>query len=345
MARLDGREPDASLPLFETLRQSDQPEILHATTRVLSRWSDRPVAVALRPALEALLEERGVADLNRMAAAGLLEVYGQEVDYPKLLRRMEDLGGVARRAIEPILRAGGSPFSLSRILDQLSRMPRAQILALIDDLRETGDARAELLFSALAHAPDPDLAVAALAGLDALVLEESAPALQRVAERHADEMVRRQAALTRSRVEVAEEEDAEPAPIDVGAALAFASAPGPAGSALLLALRGRESDGLWNVLTLFAGEAGTSRHLLVEGLDDAELEAVRARFTEQSLPLEPLALTEARRMMDAAVRAGMATAGLAGLEGGPGPEAMARVSVAPVVWLLALERMDGRTRA
>lgn len=200
IAELDGRELELALPLFARLREAEDPAELRVVSQLLARWAGRPVARALVPALQTLLREPEVADLNRMLAAGLLERLGEPVDYPEVLGHMRDLGAVSRGAARQALDALRGPASLTVLLDELAGMPLDRVLAFIDDLRTLGDRRAAWILGPLSHAANPDVAVSAVAAIETLGLVESDPSLARIALHHADPDLRRQARLARERL-------------------------------------------------------------------------------------------------------------------------------------------------
>lgn len=204
MADLDGHEVEAALPAFRRLHDTAEPAALHAMARLLGRWAHRPVGRALVPALEALLDEAAVGDLNKLAAAALLETHGQPVDYPRLMGRLRDLGAVAAEMRAAVLAAAARPAAAANVLEKLTALPPAALHAWIDDLRASRDPRALAILGPLVWAADPDVAVAAVAAIEAHppmgpAAAAAGVALALAAATHADPMVRRQAGLTAAR--------------------------------------------------------------------------------------------------------------------------------------------------
>ncbi len=202
LAAFDGREGESALALFGLLHDSREPAILRTVSRVLARWSELPVARALVPALETLLDEPAVPPLNKMTAAGLLELYGSPVDYPGLVEGLdpEAVGRVTDEALALLLSGPQRAVTLSNALERIGGLPPDLALNLVDDLGRLGDARAEPLLAALAHAADADMALAAIAALDRLARPESHDALVRVAAHHHDPTVRAQAGHSLARL-------------------------------------------------------------------------------------------------------------------------------------------------
>jgi hypothetical protein len=338
MSVLDGHEPKAALPLFGLLGSTAEPAVLYAVSRLLARWARRPVTAALMPALESMIREPGVADLNRMAAAGLLETYGREVDYVRFVRNLNDLDSVARRAAASLLPAFHDPFALINVLDQLASMSVERVLGLIDEVTELGDSRAEPFLAALAHSGNPDVAISAIAAIDILRLLLSGRTLDRVAKHHPDEGARAQARATLVRTSGFSPElrtDGQGS-----AAVPTATAPSPrskasrivaetveatdSGQLLLLRRASELQRDAWDVFTIHLGGEGAGPHAVAERLNASEYAALRSRFERAAALLEPqsteMALANLERAADRTLRSG----------GGLG-------SVAYAVWLPILE--------
>lgn len=323
----DGHEAGLALPLFARLRETRDPFELRAVSRLLGRWRDRPVARALIPALQTLLVEPGVADLNRMTAAGLLERLGEPVDYPRLLERIEDLRAVARDATYRALEASASPASLASSLDQLARMPLDQVLAFVDDLAELGDRRAGPVLAALCHAASPDVAIAALAAIETMGLRSLGPSLDRAGTHHRDAVVRRQAAGLRDRLAPAgagvrgdgapDADGAQPA------IRALATRPTATQSRILMLIAPSPgSTELVDLITIQLEPTGIGRRDEAERLGPDGLAHLVEGFGAMDLPLTELGHNEARRLLEEATACEMAA-------GGPD-------RIGFVAWLLAL---------
>ncbi len=361
MARFDGHEVEAVLPVFRRLHDAADQPTLHASARLLARWSGRPVARALVPALEALLAEAGVGDLNKLAAAGVLETLGQPVDYPALLGRLDDLGAVARSALGAALAAAEHPVALVNFVDQLGRMPPDRVLAVIDEIPPTQAGAARPILAALTHSRDPDLAVSAIAAIDELGLRAAAGPLARVAAAHADALVREQARRTLRRLvgpaggdngagvstsPAAPTPQAEPSPLSAtpatpttaptatpmvdppappAGAVAYLSTPGPeGGQLLLLAIPSRAGKGWVDILTVYATAAGGVReHGTVEGAAPERFQALRAECAAGGVPLARADWAAVLGALEAAIRRALRAGGMSR----PGPAA----------WLAALE--------
>jgi hypothetical protein len=342
MARFDGHEVEAVLPVFRRLHDAADQPTLHAAARILSRWNGRPIARALIPALEALLGEPGVADLNKLAAAGVLETLGEPVDYPALLQRLEDLGGVARASLDAALAVADHPVALVNFVDQLGRMPRAQVLAVVDDIPARRAAAARPILAALTHSADGDIAVSAIAAIDRLGLRAASGALVRVVANHADPLLREQAGQTLARLGAGTAtappmngKPAVPAPATVpippaapaspvGGA-AYLSAPSAdGGQLLLLAIPSHAGHGWLDVLTVYVTAAdGVREHGTVEGVAPVRFEAMREECAAGGVPLEAAAWPVVLAALEAGVVAALRAGGL--------------LLVGPVAWLAAME--------
>lgn len=302
LAAFDGHEGEAALPLFGLLHDTAEPAVLHTVSRILSRWSALPVARALVPALEALLGESSVQPLNKMAAAGLLELYGSPVDYPSLAGGLdaESVGRVGQEALETLLRSGDRPLALSNALERIGEMQEDLVMDLIDDLRRLDDLRAEPILAALSHAGDPDVAVAAVAALDALGRPEAHDALLRVSAHHHDPSVRAQARRTLARLGERERTEAAGRP---------AASPGPAVRLtshgrlgddqalrlLFLAVEDAPHVGLHDVfVAVLDPERGLGSYATAEGLSPEALAGLRERIAYGAEPLTPISSAQAQ---------------------------------------------------
>jgi hypothetical protein len=325
---VDGHEAELALPLFARLRATRDPIELRAVSRLLGRWRDRPVARALVPALQTLLVEPGVADLNRMTAAGLLERLGEPVDYPPLLERIEDLQAVARDATYRALEASSNPASLAATLNQLARMPQDQVLAFVDDLADLGDGRAGPVLAALLHAASPDVAIAALAAIDALGLRSFDPSLARAGAHHWDAVVRRQATNLRERLAPtrpdAPREPASDADAPKPAIRALATLPTDTDSRILvLVTNSPGSAERVDLITIHLDATGIGRRDEAERLDPDGLARLVEGFEAMGLPLVDLGPAEARSVLEVATARSMAAGDLD--------------QVGVIAWLLALD--------
>lgn len=316
MARLDGGEPEAALAVFRRLHDSRDPAELHAMARLVARWADRPVARAFLPALQAMIAEPELADLNRMVAAGLVEQLGEPVDYPALLPRFRDLGALARTALEAARLAAGGPAGQARLVDRLAQMPPPQLRGAIEDLAAEGGAWAEPLLVALCQLDDPDTALSALAALERVGGGGALPALARLAEAAADPTLRAQAALSLSRrppapAAVAAGDASLPArsASDWPAIEAYASAPSDRGRLILLAAP-RPGGATRDVLSLYLSTAeGLAHRTQLERLSPADFAALEAECAAAALPLAAVEAAALAPVLEAALRRGLAAGG------------------------------------
>lgn len=314
LAAFDGREGESALTLFGLLHDSPEPAVLRTVSRVMARWAGLPVAQALVPALEALLAEPAVPSLNKMAAAGLLETYGEPVDYPGLVEGMGEaaVDEVREEALGLLLANADRAAAASNALERMGAMEQDLVLNLVDDLGYRGDPRAEPLLAALAHAADADIALAAIAALDRLALPEAHDALVRVAAHHQDPTVREQAsrtlarlgALTRRAVSPSATSDGAGAPPPAAAAprlLAFghpARDDGP--GLLLLALEHASLPEHHDAFVAVVDrERGLRSYAVAEALSAEALERLRQRMALGGAEgggetLAPLGLAEAQ---------------------------------------------------
>lgn len=312
MADLDGHEVEAALPAFRRLHDTADPAVLHAMSRLLARWARRPVGRALVPALDALLAEPAVGDLNKLAAAGLLETHGQPVDYPRLMGRLRDLGAVADEMRAAVLAASVRPGAAANVVERLGRLPTAALQAWIDGLRTSRDARALAILGPLSWAADPDIAVAAIAAIEAHAAvgpaaEAAGVALALAAAAHADPAVRRQAALTARRRDdddAAADPEAAAAAVLVAAADrtavdVYASGGASAGARLALVVWPDPArPGAFDVLTLhIAGGHGIQQYALVEGVSAGEMADLMRRLADGGMRVRRLAAPSAVRLL------------------------------------------------
>ena len=329
LAAFEGHEGEAALPLFGLLHDSTEPAVLRTVSRIMARWSVLPVARALVPALEMLLGEPTVPPLNKMAAAGLLEVYGSPVDYPRLAGDLdaESVDRVGQEALETLLRAGRRTLALSNALEKIGEMPQDLALDLIDDLGRLGDARAEPILAALSHAADPEIAVSAVAALDTLGRPEAQDALLRVAAHHKDPTARAQARRTLTRLG-----DLDPAALAASGPLPRLKAHGRKGDdrttrLLFLSVTDPRHTGLHDVfVAVLDRERGLRSYATAEGLSDNALESLRQRMAAGDEPLEPFSLAEAQWALQEASNRSLAQEGHG-------------AAVAHVVWLRLMGRL------
>ncbi len=200
IVRLAGRELDALPLVFRRLHDSREPSAVHAAARVLHRWTELPLAAALPPALRALIGERRVPDLNRLAAAALLEALDDPMEDAELVSYLNDPGALKREALALAVRSLVDPFAAINTLESLAHFPIRDVLHTIDDLARLGDPLAIALLVPLAHALNTDIAMSAVAALDAMGAGEALGGLRAVAAAHPDPTVRREAALTAERI-------------------------------------------------------------------------------------------------------------------------------------------------
>jgi len=326
MARLDGHEVAALPWVFAVLRGSDDPAEVQAAARVLRRWAALPLADALPNALRALIAEGMVGDVNKLAAAALLESLGQSLDEHLLARSLTDPRALKRTALARLVADSARLDALVRALEEVAGHPLERQLALIDDLGALGHPSAARLLGPLAHARDADVAVSAIAALDVLGATGTARALATIAGHHVDQTVRDQAALTLARLRAA------PAP---SAAQPKARATAPSVSAspgaeshvwlqlaadaagtdrLLVIAAAPDATGRRDVLTLLlrAGR-GIAHYAVAGGLDATGVEALRERIVAGGIALGPISVAEARAMLEAATAETLAAGGAEGV--------------------------------
>lgn len=255
MAQLDGREAESVLEAFRWLHNATEETHLHAATMLLARWADRPVAEALAPALQALLDEPDAGDINKLAAADLLACYGEPVDPEELQARLRDPAELARAALATVLAAvDREPLALVRFLDALAQEPESLVMALIEDLvglEEVPAAAAAGVLAPLAQSANADIAISAMAAIEALALTPAAAALMVVAAAHPDATVREQADRSLSRLPMR-----TPRPAGATVAQAWLSAPGGDEGRFVVLARSAPEGGVSGVLTLYLTPAG-----------------------------------------------------------------------------------------
>lgn len=320
MAQLDGRELAALPWVFAALRTGDDPARIQAAARLLRRWAALPLADALPAALRAVVAEARVGDLNKLAAAALLESLGHPLDELELARSLADPQALKREALARLVDASARPAALAHALESMADLPVDRLLAIVDDLVALGRPEARPILAALAHAGDPDVAVSAVAALDALGAPDELGALPAVARHHADATVRRQAARTMARLPAPRPSRPHGAvngagePPAAGArSLARAWAqdePGTSGDRVWLVATPPDARGACEVLTvLLRPGAGIARYALVGDQDGAAVEALRARMAEGGVALVEASPDAAHAALEAATGETLAAGG------------------------------------
>ena len=321
ISSFDGHEMESSLAVFARLRDTEDAAELHAVSRLLARWAGTPVAMAIVPAMKAMLEEPDVGDLNKMTAAGLLEVYGQSVDYAGFLSQLKDLEGVAEQSLESMLRTAEHPMTASRFLERMAGQSTEQVLRFIDDCAGLADTRSVFFLRCLIHVSDPDIAVSALSYLEVLKIAAAADDVQRVARCHHDPAVREQAGfvLRSLRMEAGTNGGAAGPPTDLTRFECF----GSKGDSILLISYRNDFATARSLLSLHIDEEkGIQGYALAEDLDSAGFKEVRAQFEKGGMPMEPISIEHAQAKFDQAVRCSMRAGQLP--------------AAAPIPWLLGL---------
>jgi len=316
MARLDGRELGALPHVFAALRAGEHPADIQAAARLLRRWAALPLADALPAALRAVVAEALVGDMNKLAAAALLESLGHPLDELELARSLRDSAALMRDALARLLEASARPPALAHALESIEAMPVDRQLALVDDLTTLGRPEATSILAALAHAGDPDVAVSAVAALDVLGLPDALGALPAIARHHADATVREQAARTMARLPIASRPagraeangafDQPPTGAtstgDLSAARVWAQVgPGTAGDRVWLVAAPPDARGARDVLTvLLRPGAGIAHYVLVGDQDEDAVATLRVRLAEGGVELEAASPAAARAALEAA---------------------------------------------
>jgi hypothetical protein len=296
MAALDGHETDAVIDVFRWLHDTTDEGELHAAVRLFARWADRPVGQALRPALRAMVAEPGVADLNKLAAADLLEAMDEPVDRVELAARMADPQALAQQAAASALAAVADPLALVNFLDALVAEPQGLVLDLIEDLVALDDQRAVSVLAPLTQAGDPDLAISAIVALDELDAVAAVGTLVLVALHHPDETVREQADLVIRRLG---EPPAGRPPAADEVAEAHLSQPDGAGGQFVILVRPQGPRR--GVMTVYhTPRAGIERYVAVEGLDADGVAGLFDRLAGDGVPLAIADVDAVRGVLEAA---------------------------------------------
>lgn len=312
MARLDGRELGALPRVFAALRDGAHPAEIQAAARLLRRWAALPLSDALPAALRAVVAEPRVGDMNKLAAAALLESLGHPLDELELARALADPAELKRSALARLLEASARPHALAHALERIEALPVERLLALVDDLTALGRPEATGILAALAHAGDPDVAVSAVAALDALGLPDALGVLPAIARHHADDTVREQAARTMARLPAAPQTKgtapangtaagAAPAGDRPGARAWAQSGPTASGDRVWLLEAPVDAGGTRDVLTvLLRPGLGIARYALVGDQDEANVAALRSRLAEGGIGLEAMTPAAARAALEVA---------------------------------------------
>lgn len=300
---LDGREVQALPAVFRALHDAPTPARLNAAVQILRRWSDRPVAAALPNALRALIGESAVADLNKIAAAGLLAVLGQPIDDRDLAAALDDPGALAAAALADAVAASRSPAVLARFIDAVAGWDERRVVDLCDDLAGLGDPAAGHILGCIACRPDHDVAIAAIAAIDRLAAAGAARLVALVAAAHPDDRVRRQAGLTLRRLG-----EGRAAPGGGRSAAGAADVPTPtrawlspdgAARAVVVARPVGAGD-VHDVYTAIAGDEGIVSYAAAERVDARGLAYVVAQLAAGGLPAAPVEVEAAADVLAAA---------------------------------------------
>ena len=323
IGRMKGQELDALPLVFRRLHDAHEPAQVHAAALVLRSWSDLPLAAALPPALRTLIAERSVADLNRLAAAALLEAFDDPMDDAELAGLLDDPAALKRAALSTAVQTLGDPFAAMNTLEALAQFPTQDVLRTIDDLARLGDPTAVSLLVPLAHAAEVDIAISAVAALDTLLsrsalttsnggddhetqdaptaqssvgVPEAREGLHAVAEAHPDPSVRHEAGVTRARLAT-----------KAGVSKAFHSLPPvevwigdvETGAVLLIARRSAIDPSLYAALTIrTTTEEGIIEYAAVERLPSGP-EPVKAAFEESGTQLRVIDPLRAHEHLEA----------------------------------------------
>lgn len=308
---LDGREVWALPAVFRALHDAPTPARLNAAVQILRRWADLPVAAALPNALRALIGEAAVADLNKIAAAGLLAVLGQPIDDRALAAALDDPGALAAAALGDAVAASRSPAVLARFIDAVAGWDERRVIDLCDDLAGLGDPAASHILGCIACRPDHDVAIAAIAAIDGLAAAGAARLVALVAAAHPDERVRRQASLTLRRLggDGAVRRAGRPAAGAADAPLTRAwLSPDGAARAVVLARPVGAGDG-HDVYTAIAGDEGVVSYAAAERVDDRGLAYIVAQLAAGGLPAAAVDVEAAAAVLAAATATTMAADG------------------------------------
>lgn len=306
---LDGREVAALPAVFRALHDAPTPARLNAAVQILRRWSDLPLAAALPNALRALIDEAAVADLNKIAAAGLLALLGQPIDDRALAAALDDPGALAAASLGDAVAASRSPAVLARFIDAVAGWDERRVVDLCDDLAGLGDPAAGRILGCIACRPEPDVAIAAIAAIDRLAAAGATRLVALVAAAHPDDRVRRQAALTLRRLgaDRPPRRPGRPGVAD-GAApsppRAWLSPDGPA-RAVVLARPVGPGDA-HDVYTAIAGDEGVVSYAAAERVDAEGVAYVVAQLAAGGLPVAAVEAEAAAAVLAAATARTMA---------------------------------------
>lgn len=308
LGALDGREAWALPAVFRALHDAPSPARLNAAVQILRRWSALPVAAALPNALRALIEEDGVPDLHKIAAAGLLAVLGEPMDDALLAASLDDPGALAAASLADAVSASRSPAALARFVEAVSGWDERRLVALCDDLAGLGDPNAGGILGCLACRPDHDTAIAAIAAIDRLAAGGAARLLAVVGAAHPEAAVRRQATWTRRRLA----DGTAGGPGARGAVGPAAPLPrawlSSAGDARAVVLA-RPADRGFDVFTAIAGGDGVVSYAAAEAVDADGVAYVLAQLADGGLPM---AEADAEAAADVLATASARTVGGAG---------------------------------
>lgn len=317
MARLDGHEVEALLPAFRELHDAADEGVLHASARLLARWSEHPVAAALKPALNALLGEPAVPDLNKLVAAGLLEILGEPVNLSMLRRAVADPAAVARHALGVVLAKSADPFAVLHFLDGLADAEPELVLAVAEDLAHTKDVRAGRILGPLTWSADDEIAQVARTALAELRRARSAtPALD--ARRAAYPGNGRSAPKELKEPEEPKESAPQKSTLKISAettgttrVAAYLSAPGAdSGRLAVLVVPSASDPDLRDVLTIYVtNEAGVRKYGSMELLGPAQVDALLGTMADGGVVPRPADAADVAQVLEAAAERTRATGG------------------------------------
>ncbi len=300
MAAWDGRELEALPTAFAWLHDAVAEDEIHAVTRLLLRWRDTDAGRVLPRVLRAMVGEAEVGDLNKIAAAGLLAVFGEPLHDADLAAYVQDPGAVKKAALRRVLDPRQGRLAIVNTIDHLAEREAEDLLPLIDDLAALGEPMGARLLAPLAHHVDPEIAVSAVAALDQLAAWRAGPAIAAVATNHPDEGVRTQAALTARRLDAARPSaTAARPPLD---GLAIRHARWEDGrSVLLISAPNHDQSGVRELITLHLAPGEIiAESAVLERVAQASIDEVESTLTEAGARIEDAPIDVATELLERA---------------------------------------------